>query len=92
MYPEFCAHRTMIPEIPIMVLAMVIMVPNSIHEPLAGQVVQQLVGVSDADSTAPLLAIAAEYVSPSRGINASVGQVSWSCAQLQSTVCPLVTF
>ncbi len=62
MYPEFCGHSTIIAQIPIVVPAMVIMVPNSIHEPLAGQVVQQLVGVSDADSAAALLALAAEYV------------------------------
>ena len=33
--------------------------------PLDGQVVQQLVGVSDADATAAMLAIVAEHMSPS---------------------------
>ncbi len=75
MYPEFCDHSIILPDVPIIVQAMFIMVPNSIHEPLAGQVVQQLVGVSDADSTAPLLAIAAEYVSPSRSSYTFVGIV-----------------
>jgi hypothetical protein len=75
MYPEFCDHSIILPDVPIIVQSMVIMVPISIHEPLAGQVVQQLVGVSDADSTAALLVIAAEYMEPSRGTHASVGQV-----------------
>ncbi len=42
--------------------------------PLDWQVVQQLVGVSDADATAAMLAIAAEHMSPSRRSGASVGK------------------
>jgi hypothetical protein len=54
---------------------MVIMAPNGIHEPLNRQVVQQLVGVGEADSTAALLAIAAEYMEPSRSSYTFVGIV-----------------